>query len=114
MEEPLPTLKYFNLGAIGDESVPVLPRTFLGGSVPLLELFILSGIALTFPKFVSSYSRIAYLHLFNIPHVGYVSSGLLERESRDAHKKCQVGPLLASPQQQLTHILRLLSVKKVS
>src|SRR6266850_2622296 len=50
MQQPLPTLKSCCLTSF-DKSVAVLPETFLGGSAPLLETFILRGIPFpTFPN----------------------------------------------------------------
>jgi hypothetical protein len=61
MQEPLPALTHFLLGST-DQSVPVLPETFLGGSAPLLRSFDLRGIPFpTFPKFILSATNIIYL-----------------------------------------------------
>ena len=77
LHEPLPQLTNFFLGSgssATDQSVPVLPETFLGGSAPRLETFQLSGIPFpSFPKFTSSFTHIANLHLFDIPNSGYIS-----------------------------------------
>jgi len=73
MQQPLPTLNDFRLES-WNESVAVLPETFLGGSAPHLEMFILRGIPFpTFPKFILSSTHIHYLFLANIPHSGYIS-----------------------------------------
>ena len=73
MQQPLPTLEYFLLQSY-DESVPVLPEAFLGGSAPLLERFGLFGIPLpTFPKFIVSSTHIRDLFIDDIPHSGYIS-----------------------------------------
>jgi hypothetical protein len=73
MQQPLPTLKYSSLMSY-DKSVPVLPKTFLGGSAPLLEYFNLVGIPFpTFPKYILSSTHIRDLRIFDIPHSGYIS-----------------------------------------
>ena len=73
MHQPLPTLKQFRLVSF-DQSVPVLPETFLGGSAPLLEAFSLDGLAFpTFPRFISSSIHIRFLRITDIPHSGYIS-----------------------------------------
>jgi hypothetical protein len=73
MQQPLPTLKHFNLTSY-DQSVPVLPETFLGGSAPLLETFETFGIPFpTLHRFILSSTHIRYLSISNIPHSGYIS-----------------------------------------
>jgi hypothetical protein len=73
MQEPLPIMRYFNLSTV-DQSVPVLPETFLGGSAPHLQLFILWGIPFpSFPKFILSATHIVHLSLYDIPNSGYIS-----------------------------------------
>jgi hypothetical protein len=73
MQEPLPTLRRFYLRST-DDSVPILPDTFLGGSAPRLQLFILDGIPFpSFPRFILSSTHIVDLHLVDIPHSGYIS-----------------------------------------
>jgi hypothetical protein len=71
MDESLPNLTDFHLGST-DDSVPVLPETFLGGSAPHLRWFTLWGIP--FPSFpVFSAAHTVHLHLFDIPNSGYIS-----------------------------------------
>ena len=73
MQQPLPALKHFQLTSY-DESVPVLSKTFLGGSAPLLEYFDSYGIPFpTFPRFIWSSTHIRYLRILDIPHSGYIS-----------------------------------------
>jgi hypothetical protein len=73
MHEPLPALTNFYIWSF-DQSVPMLPETFLGGSAPCLQSFTLWGIAFpSFPKFILSATHIVYLSLFNIPDSGYIS-----------------------------------------
>jgi len=69
----LPVLTHFALGST-DESVPVLPETFLGGFAPRLRSFVLEGIPFpSFPKFILSFTHIVFLHLSEIPSSGYIS-----------------------------------------
>ena len=73
LHEPLPVLTHFSLGST-DESVPVLPETFLGGFAPRLQSFLLRGIPISsFPKFILCFSHIIHLHLLEIPSSGYIS-----------------------------------------
>ena len=73
VQQPLPALKDLRL-TTHDESAPVLPETFLGGSAPLLETFALLGIPFpTFPRFISHCTHIRYLRILDIPHSGYIS-----------------------------------------
>ena len=73
LREPLPVLTHFALGST-DESVPVLPETFLGGFAPRLQSLLLRGIPFSsFPKFVSCFTQIVHLHLLEIPSSGYIS-----------------------------------------
>jgi F-box-like len=73
MQQPLPTLRTISLMS-RDGSVPVLSKTFLGGSAPHLETFILRGIAFpTFPRFILSFTHIRNLSIRDIPHSGYIS-----------------------------------------
>ena len=71
--EPLPVLTRFYLHS-SDESVPVLPETFLGGSAPRLQSFQLTGIPFpSFPKFILHFTHIVLLLLSDIPKSGYIS-----------------------------------------
>ncbi len=73
MQEPLPVLTHVGVST-QDESAPVLPETFLGGSAPHLQSFTLHGITFpSFPKFILSATHINYLQLTGIPESGYVS-----------------------------------------
>jgi len=73
MHEPLPVLTRLYLRSV-DESVPVLPETFLGGSAPRLQKFMLRGIPFpSFPKFILRFTHIAGLRLDDIPNSGYIS-----------------------------------------
>jgi len=73
LHEPLPVLIHFFLRST-DESVPVLPETFLGGSAPRLQAFVLRGFPFpSFPKFILRFTHIADLQLCDIPNSGYIS-----------------------------------------
>ena len=73
LHEPFPVLTEFELRST-DESAPVLPETFLGGSAPRLRSFLLNGIPFpSFPKFIFCFPHIVFLHLLDIPNSGYIS-----------------------------------------
>jgi hypothetical protein len=75
MQMPFPELTEMRLWLdVETVSVIPIPDSFLGGSIPLLQHFELSGIP--FPgllKPLSSATHLVYLKLFNIPHSGYFS-----------------------------------------
>jgi len=69
----LPVLTHFALTST-DESVPVLPETFLGGFAPRLRSFGLSGIPFWISDtFVLSVTHVEFLSLLDIPNSGYIS-----------------------------------------
>jgi hypothetical protein len=73
MQQPFPELTDLGLWS-NDETVPVVTDSFLGGCAPRLEFLNLSGIL--FPgllKLLLSATHLVNLHLFNIPHSGYIS-----------------------------------------
>jgi len=73
MEEPLPALTHFSFYSLG-VTPAMLPETFLGGSAPRLLSLTLRGIPFhSLPNFVLSASRLHLLHLYKIPHSGYIS-----------------------------------------
>jgi len=73
MQEPLPALTHFGLYSL-DVTPVVLPETFLGGSAPRLRSFALRGIPFpSLPNLVLSASHLQLLHLYSIPHAGYIS-----------------------------------------
>jgi hypothetical protein len=73
MQETFQMLSYVRLCA-EDEMAPVLPDSFLGGSVPLLKTFWLRGIPFPeVPKLLSSASELVFLRLEKIPDSGYFS-----------------------------------------
>ena len=51
-----------------------LPDSFLGGSAPRLQSFVLEGVVFpALPNLVLSSSHFQYLHLDDVPHAGYIS-----------------------------------------
>jgi hypothetical protein len=73
MQVPFPELTNLRLFA-DDETPPIIPDSFLDGSAPRLESFLLSGIPFPgLPKLLLSADHIVYLELINIPHSGYIS-----------------------------------------
>ena len=73
MHVPFPELTELRLWSNG-ETMPVIPDSFLDGSAPRLQAFFLDGIPfLGFPKLHLSAPHLVYLHLYNIPHSGYIS-----------------------------------------
>jgi hypothetical protein len=73
MQVPFPELTVLRLESF-DETVPVIPDSFLDGSAPHLQYFRLDGIPYPgFPKLLSSATHLVALWLFNIPHSGYIS-----------------------------------------
>ena len=71
MQQPFPELTNMQLWSI-DETVPVIPDSFLGGSTPRLEHLVLSRIPFPgLPKLLFSATQLITLHLYSIPHSGY-------------------------------------------
>ena len=73
IKKPFPTLTFLQLWSY-DENAPVFPGSFLGGSAPRLQSLLLDGIP--FPalgKLLMSTNDLVNLHLFDIPHSGYIS-----------------------------------------
>jgi len=78
MDEPFPILTDLCVHTFEmNRDPPVtaeLPDSFLGGSAPRLQSFILYGVAFpALPNLVLSASHFQHLHLHSIPHVGYIS-----------------------------------------
>jgi len=72
-KEPFPALTYLELWS-NDESVPVLPDSFLGGSAPHLRTLYLIGIPFpALPKLLLSTNDLVNLDLSDTPHSGYIS-----------------------------------------
>ena len=73
MQEPFPELAELVLWP-NDETVPVLPDSFLGGSAPRLQFLGLERIPFpSLPKLLLSAGHLVTLHLHSIPHSGYIS-----------------------------------------
>ena len=75
MHVPFPELAELRLYSnINDETLPVIPDSFLGGSAPRLRVFSLTGIPFPgLPKLLLSVDRLLSLDLLNVPHSGYIS-----------------------------------------
>jgi hypothetical protein len=73
VQEPFPELKYLLLWSDG-KTVPILPDSFLGGSVPRLQSLDFSLISFSgLPKLLLSATHLVDLRVCNIPHSGYFS-----------------------------------------
>ena len=73
MQVPFPQLTRLRLDPY-DETVPVLPDSFLGGSAPRLRLIRLDRISFPgLPKLLLSATHLVHLQLRGIPHSGYIS-----------------------------------------
>ena len=72
-QEPFLALAHLEL-LLHDKSVPLLPDTFLGGSAPHLQTLNFGGIPLKpLQRLLSSATGLVDLHLWNLPHSGYIS-----------------------------------------
>jgi hypothetical protein len=72
MQVPFPELTRLLLWS-DDETMSVLPDSFLGGSAPLLEYLSLDRIPFPgLPKLLLSATHLVHLRLENIPHSGYI------------------------------------------
>jgi F-box-like len=77
MQVPFPELTYLKLFSV-DETLPVIPNSFLGGSAPRLQHFYLLGVPYPgLPKLLLSANHLVTLWLSNIPHSGYISPGVV-------------------------------------
>ena len=73
MQQSFPELTYLHISS-KDETVPVIPDSFLGGSAPHLEYLWLNGIPFPgLPKLLLSATHLVNLYLQYIPHSGYIS-----------------------------------------
>ena len=73
MQAPFLELEGLRLTSV-DETPPVIPDSFLGGSAPRLQFFVLSRISFPgLPKLLLTASHLTYLSLIDIPHSGYIS-----------------------------------------
>ena len=78
MQEPFPALTSLHVSAAvliwDDETIPVLPDMFLGGSAPRLQTLFLRGVRFPgSPRFLLSTTDLSCLTLEGIPHTGYIS-----------------------------------------
>jgi hypothetical protein len=74
MQAPFPQLTKLRLLSSSNETPPVIPDLFLGGSAPRLRFFHLEGIPFPgLPKLLLSATHLVQLELWNIPHSGYFS-----------------------------------------
>jgi hypothetical protein len=73
MQVPFPELTHLWLWS-DDETVPVIPDSFLDGSAPRLRSVYLNGVPFPgLPKLLLSATHLVSLRLNNIPHSGYIS-----------------------------------------
>jgi hypothetical protein len=73
IQDPFPELTYLSLHS-REETVPLLPDSFLGGTTPRLECFELVRIPFPgLPKLHLAAPHLVDLRLLNIPHSGYFS-----------------------------------------
>jgi hypothetical protein len=73
MQQPFPALTRLQLLS-RDEIAPVIPASFLGGSVPRLQTLTMSWIPFPeLPKLLSSATHLVHLDLRRIPYSGYFS-----------------------------------------
>ena len=73
MQQPFPELTQMQLWST-DETVSIVPDSFLGGSAPRLEFLYLVGIPFPgLPKLLLSATHLTHFYLGNIPHSGYIS-----------------------------------------
>ena len=80
MDEPFPVLTRLHVYPnkmdidMTQDALLALPDAFLGGSAPLLQEITLHGTAFpALPNLVLSASHFHTLHLYDVPHVGYIS-----------------------------------------
>jgi hypothetical protein len=74
VQEPFPELTELRLWPDDDETMSVIPDSFLGGSAPRLRLLWLKHIPFPgLPKLLLSATYLVELYLEYIPHSGYIS-----------------------------------------
>ena len=75
MQRPFLALTRLELCSKDDETAPVVPESFLGGSAPQLQFLSLERIPFPgLPKLLLSSTRLVELILSDIPHSGYIST----------------------------------------
>jgi hypothetical protein len=73
MQQPFPMLTRLRIW-FKDETAPVVPASFLGGSAPGLQTLWLKSVPFPgLPKLLSSATHLVHLNLQKIPHSGYIS-----------------------------------------
>lgn len=117
MHETFPMLTYVRLWS-NDETMPILPKTFLGGSSPRLQSFWLHGIPFPeLPKLLLSTNDLVDLRLEKIPDSGYISpeamiTGLSTSTKLEAliidFRSADPHPLDLTSQQPVSHLTRIL------
>jgi hypothetical protein len=74
MQQPFPALTHLSLRLKDDETAPILPDPLMGGSAPQLQSLVLSSILFPgLPNLLLSATQLVRLHLWVIPHSGYIS-----------------------------------------
>jgi len=78
IDEPFPALTSLEIHCFGQQNVPVLPDSFLGGSAPRLRSLVLQGIPYpAIGKLLSSTTNLVRLSLWGIPHSGYIAPEMI-------------------------------------
>ena len=73
MQRPFPELTLLSLHLTSDETTPVIPDSFLGGSASRLKTLKLVRIPFPgLPKLLLSATQLVQLDLYHIPHSGYI------------------------------------------
>ena len=73
MQQPFPALTLIQL-SLNDDTTPVIPASFLGGSAPSLQDVYICGLPFPgLPKLLLSATHLVTLELWRIPHSGYFS-----------------------------------------
>ena len=74
MQVPFPELTDLRFWIYENDDTPVIPDSFLGGSAPPLRSLRLDSISFPgLPKLLLSTTHLVELHLYDIPHPGYIS-----------------------------------------
>ena len=77
MQQPFPELADLEIASFNNqfnETMAVVPDSFLGGSAPRLRRLLLNGIPFPgLPKLLLSTTHLVAFCLYNIPHSGYIS-----------------------------------------
>jgi hypothetical protein len=114
MQVPFPELTELWLDSKGG-TLPVIPDSFLDGSAPRLRRFSLSGIPFPgLPKLLLSAPHLVDLHLFDIPHSGYISPEAIVALISELSSLDTLLLTFQSPQSRPDHETRLLPPSKRS